>query len=95
MYYISHYMLMDVVRTANPNMVCIFSHQALHAYKSKYGTVPGPYSKEDAAKFLEVAKEVNENAKAKVCMNKYTNWDHFVMDSWTLSAYTSSCIYTC
>ena len=40
--------------------------QALHAYKTKYGAVPGPYNKEDAGKFLELAKEVNEKAKAKV-----------------------------
>jgi len=41
--------------------------QALHAYRKKHGSLPKPYNKEDAAKFLEEAKVVNEGAKAKVC----------------------------
>ena len=40
--------------------------QTLHAFKAKFGALPRPWNKEDAGKFVEVAKEVNSKAEAKV-----------------------------
>ena len=40
--------------------------QALHAFKTKYGVLPRPWNQEDAGKFVEVAREVNGSAQAKV-----------------------------
>lgn len=59
------FQLTDFGKMMRPAQLHI-AFQTLHAYKAKYGSVPGPYNKEDAAKFLELAKEVNEKAKAKV-----------------------------
>lgn len=42
--------------------------QALHAFKVKYGALPRAWSQEDAGKFVEIAKEVNSAAQAKVRM---------------------------
>lgn len=46
-------------------MCCV---QALHAFKVKYGALPRAWSQEDAGKFVEIAKEVNSAAQAKVRM---------------------------
>jgi len=40
--------------------------QALHKYESKYNELPKSRNKEDADKFIEVCKKVNEEAKNKV-----------------------------
>ena len=58
----------DSVETYGYNIVHCAFFQALHAYKKKHGSLPKPYNKEDSAKFLEAVKEVNEGAKAKVCV---------------------------
>lgn len=42
--------------------------QALHAFKAKYSELPRAWNQEDAGKFVELAKEVNSSAHAKVRM---------------------------
>ena len=41
--------------------------QVLDRYQQSVGRVPRPYSKEDAAKFIEMAKELKSSAENKVC----------------------------
>ena len=41
--------------------------QALHQYVKELGQLPRPYNREDAARFVEIAKAINDKAASKVC----------------------------
>ncbi|XP_019850641.1 PREDICTED: ubiquitin-like modifier-activating enzyme 1 isoform X3 [Amphimedon queenslandica] len=59
------FLISDFAKFERPAQLHI-GFQALHSYKSKCGCLPRPYNREDGAKFLEVVKEVNTAAVAKV-----------------------------
>ena len=42
------------------------AYQALHQYVKEVGQLPRPYNKEDAARFITIAKSINDAAKLKV-----------------------------
>ena len=42
------------------------AYQALHAFVKEVGQLPRPYNKEDALKFVELAKTINSTATNKV-----------------------------
>jgi ubiquitin-activating enzyme E1 len=58
-------LLTDFAKFDRPGQLHI-AYEALYAYQKKFGTLPRSWNKEDADKFVEVAKEVNGNSQAKV-----------------------------
>ncbi|NP_001171842.1 ubiquitin-like modifier-activating enzyme 1 [Saccoglossus kowalevskii] len=56
-------MITDFAKFDRPGQLHI-GFQALHEYKKKNGCLPKPRSKEDAEKFVALAKEINANAPA-------------------------------
>ena len=46
--------------------ICSICHQALHAYRKKFNSLPNSYNREDAKHFLDIVRQVNKEAAAKV-----------------------------
>lgn len=59
------FLLTDFAKFDRPPQLHV-AFQALHAFKTKYGVLPRPWNQEDAGKFVEVAREVNDSAQTKV-----------------------------
>lgn len=59
------FLISDFAKFERPSQLHI-GFKALHAYREAEGRLPRPYNKEDGAKFIEITKEVNSVAGAKV-----------------------------
>ena len=49
------------------------AYQALHQYCKEAGQLPRPYNKEDAARVVAIAKDINDKASSKVTMAALCN----------------------
>ena len=77
----------DFAKFDRPGQLHI-AFQALDKFQSSVGRLPGPYNKEDALKFVEIAKETNNSSPCKVVY-----YDYYIVEICRLLGQSFTVVY--